>query len=185
MATEKGTMSSRVEVKREATNAVKQKLRAADKDDEADMAATRAKVTSMLEAHDEQRAREVAALREQLRPQREKWEQTLEGVKGEVTMREVERSRKDSAAAERLGIKRAELDEAERRLSVHRAALEAEMVEALAAASSGFEADIAEIQRKAAAVRNELIESGFHWIWASRNCVMFGEMRRRRTSSVS
>lgn len=76
----------------------------------------------------------------------------LDTAQGEVALREVQRSDRDAAAAERLGIKQAELDEAERRLSVHRAALEAEMVEALAAASAGFESDVATIQKRAAAV---------------------------------
>eukprot|EP00873_Tetraselmis_striata_P028999 jgi/Tetstr1/449263/TSEL_036468.t2 len=152
MAEERDKMAKKVDAKREATNAEKAKLRGADKDDEAELAAVRAKLASMLEAHEEQRTREVAALREQLRPQREKWETALEGVKGEVALREAQRSDRDAAAAERLGIKQAELDEAERRLTVHRAALEAEMVEALAAASAGFEADVTAVQKRAAAV---------------------------------
>lgn len=58
----------------------------------------------------------------------------------------------ESKAHEKLGIKRAELDEAERRLSVHREALEAEMAEALARVSESFKDDITHIQRTAAMV---------------------------------
>eukprot|EP00951_Prasinocladus_malaysianus_P024403 scaffold210626_cov37-Prasinocladus_malaysianus.AAC.1 len=71
---------------------------------------------------------------------------------GEVAVRELSRAEAEGRASERLGIKQAELEEAERRLMVHRDALEAEMAEALAEASAGFEAYISNIQRKSAEV---------------------------------
>lgn len=74
-------VEARVGSKREDINSKKALLRKEDNEDDADLAAVEAKVHTLLEAHDEQRKREVEALREQLRPQREKWETALQGLK--------------------------------------------------------------------------------------------------------